>query len=244
MARDKFTCQYCGRSAPDVELHVDHLVPVARGGQNSKINLLASCADCNLSKQAQPLSIDIIKQKQESIIERTRAYEKFLVEHPLESKAQYSNHLMKRPTIILSQHKNIDEPLKNKSLHPEKRHALNIYVSQTLQTYLSYGRLDQGGWVFDVNKCAQGLTPLTSQQYLELFDENTYELVDVVEESFINVCVHRNKLGFHIVITTDDSGSMAYGFWSPLRKLEVAIEIEPIMDSFPLSDDEMKFYSM
>ena len=29
--RDSFTCQYCGRSAPEVVLEVDHIVPVSKG---------------------------------------------------------------------------------------------------------------------------------------------------------------------------------------------------------------------
>ena len=32
--RDKFTCQYCGRMSPDVILEVDHIEPVAEGGDN------------------------------------------------------------------------------------------------------------------------------------------------------------------------------------------------------------------
>jgi len=28
--RDKFTCQYCGRKAPDVILEIDHINPVAK----------------------------------------------------------------------------------------------------------------------------------------------------------------------------------------------------------------------
>lgn len=32
--RDSFTCQYCGRSAPEVVLEVDHIVPVSKGGTN------------------------------------------------------------------------------------------------------------------------------------------------------------------------------------------------------------------
>ena len=28
--RDSFTCQYCGKSAPDVILHVDHILPVKK----------------------------------------------------------------------------------------------------------------------------------------------------------------------------------------------------------------------
>lgn len=31
--RDRHTCQYCGRRAPEVELEVDHLIPVARDGR-------------------------------------------------------------------------------------------------------------------------------------------------------------------------------------------------------------------
>lgn len=47
-----FTCQYCGRSAPSVELHVDHVVPVSKGGTNDRENLAAACVDCNLGKGA------------------------------------------------------------------------------------------------------------------------------------------------------------------------------------------------
>ena len=35
--RDSFTCQYCGRMAPDVILEVDHILPVAEGGTNNII---------------------------------------------------------------------------------------------------------------------------------------------------------------------------------------------------------------
>lgn len=50
--RDNHTCQYCGRKAPDVELQIDHLVPVARGGTDDFENLVTSCADCNSGKSA------------------------------------------------------------------------------------------------------------------------------------------------------------------------------------------------
>jgi hypothetical protein len=33
--RDKFTCQYCGGTPPAVVLVVDHIVPVAAGGQDA-----------------------------------------------------------------------------------------------------------------------------------------------------------------------------------------------------------------
>lgn len=56
LKRDDFTCRYCGRKAPEVKLHVDHIVPVALGGTGEMFNLVAACADCNLGKAAKPLS--------------------------------------------------------------------------------------------------------------------------------------------------------------------------------------------
>jgi len=50
LERDKFTCRTCGRSAPEVALHVDHIIPVSKGGNNTLENLQTLCVDCNLGK--------------------------------------------------------------------------------------------------------------------------------------------------------------------------------------------------
>lgn len=55
LKRDGFRCHYCGRRAPDVELHVDHIIPRSKGGSNSPDNLIAACAECNLGKSNQEL---------------------------------------------------------------------------------------------------------------------------------------------------------------------------------------------
>ncbi len=54
--RDGFRCAYCGRTPPDVLLHVDHIVAVANGGGNDAANLVTACADCNLGKSSVPLT--------------------------------------------------------------------------------------------------------------------------------------------------------------------------------------------
>lgn len=54
--RDSFTCQYCGRPAPDALLEIDHIVPVSKGGDNSLLNLITSCRDCNRGKTNRELS--------------------------------------------------------------------------------------------------------------------------------------------------------------------------------------------
>lgn len=62
--RDSFTCQYCGESAPNVILNVDHIYPVSKGGNNEIMNLVTSCEDCNsgksdkLLKEADAMGID------------------------------------------------------------------------------------------------------------------------------------------------------------------------------------------
>lgn len=54
--RDSFTCQYCGEKAPDVVLHLDHIHPVAEGGQGDILNLITACKDCNTGKRDKLLS--------------------------------------------------------------------------------------------------------------------------------------------------------------------------------------------
>lgn len=52
LKRDNFTCRYCGRAAPEVKIHVDHIVAVANGGTNKSDNLVTSCETCNVGKGA------------------------------------------------------------------------------------------------------------------------------------------------------------------------------------------------
>lgn len=50
LRRDNHTCRYCGATAPDAVLTIDHVVPVALGGQDVPENLVAACKDCNAGK--------------------------------------------------------------------------------------------------------------------------------------------------------------------------------------------------
>ena len=54
--RDSFKCQYCGKSAPDVVLEVDHIIPVSKGGDNDISNLITACFDCNRGKRDKKLT--------------------------------------------------------------------------------------------------------------------------------------------------------------------------------------------
>ena len=47
-ARDNFTCQICGKYMPDgVGLHIDHIIPIAKGGKSVPSNLQVLCSKCN-----------------------------------------------------------------------------------------------------------------------------------------------------------------------------------------------------
>jgi len=48
MARDAYTCQYCGKHGKDLTL--DHIQPKERGGGHTWENLVACCTTCNNKK--------------------------------------------------------------------------------------------------------------------------------------------------------------------------------------------------
>lgn len=47
-ARDRYTCQICGKYMPDgVGLQIDHIIPIAKGGKSIPSNLQVLCSKCN-----------------------------------------------------------------------------------------------------------------------------------------------------------------------------------------------------
>jgi len=49
--RDLYRCQACGATAADgAKLHVDHILPVSKGGTNEESNLRALCSECNIGR--------------------------------------------------------------------------------------------------------------------------------------------------------------------------------------------------
>lgn len=51
-SRKTVACHWCGKRVKTSEVHVDHVVPLSKGGPHSVENLCVSCRRCNLSKQA------------------------------------------------------------------------------------------------------------------------------------------------------------------------------------------------
>jgi DNA-directed RNA polymerase subunit RPC12/RpoP len=70
--RDGFKCQYCGATPNKEVLQVDHITPVAEGGENDIDNLITSCQPCNIGKGARSLTAipKSLKEKSISIAEQ------------------------------------------------------------------------------------------------------------------------------------------------------------------------------
>ena len=102
--RDNFTCQYCSAKPPKVPLEVDHIVPVASGGENARENLITSCFVCNRGKGNRELTLMPI-----STVEKIQRLEIAQKQY-----AQFKRILNKEKKIINSQ---IEEVNKIYSIH-------------------------------------------------------------------------------------------------------------------------------
>ena len=67
--RDSFKCQYCGESAPDVILEVDHIDPVSKGGEDEMVNYITACRSCNAGKSDRKLDDSTTLAKQRAQLE-------------------------------------------------------------------------------------------------------------------------------------------------------------------------------
>lgn len=82
-ARDGFRCRYCGLQAGQdgIELHVDHVISLADGGDNRMDNLVSACQACNGGKGAKSLAsapatsevIERIEKQKQSILDQASA---------------------------------------------------------------------------------------------------------------------------------------------------------------------------
>jgi hypothetical protein len=67
LRRDNHACRYCGATAPDVKLNVDHVIPTSLGGSDAPTNLVTACADCNGGKtSSMPNAMPVADVSQEN----------------------------------------------------------------------------------------------------------------------------------------------------------------------------------
>jgi hypothetical protein len=65
LRRDGYRCHYCGATARDAKLTVDHVTATALGGTDTADNLVTACDTCNGGKSATPADASLVAQVQE-----------------------------------------------------------------------------------------------------------------------------------------------------------------------------------
>jgi 5-methylcytosine-specific restriction endonuclease McrA len=60
--RDAYKCRYCEKQLTRFTATLDHVTPVAEGGDNSFGNLVTACLDCNSRKNKRPVGDFLVEQ--------------------------------------------------------------------------------------------------------------------------------------------------------------------------------------
>ena len=85
--RDNFSCQYCGKTPPQVTLEIDHINPKKLKGDDDINNLITACFDCNRGKKHIPLktvpntiqtNMEILREREIQISEYNKLLRKIV----------------------------------------------------------------------------------------------------------------------------------------------------------------------
>lgn len=165
LKRDSFTCQYCGKMPPDVTLHLDHIKPVSKGGNNGILNLVTSCQDCNLGKSNVELSDDSAVKKQQSQL--SELAEK---KSQIEMMVKWRESLLDSDEILVSS----VVSLIDKYLHVDDRHVSEAGVKAVRKAVKKHGyqavidsleklyisdRDFEGNWASQIKYCSKETKP-------------------------------------------------------------------------------------
>lgn len=143
--RDLFTCQYCGKKAPDVILHIDHVHPHSKGGTNDILNLITSCLECNQGKGARTLSDTSVIDKQRKQIEELQE-RKNQIEMMLDWKLSLANYAADESQKVIQYFNSkwdsfsLNESGQTTIKGLVKKHGAIAVIEMIDSCYLKYGR--------------------------------------------------------------------------------------------------------
>ena len=144
--RDSFTCQYCGRKAPDVILEVDHIKPVAEGGKNDILNLITSCQECNRGKGKKVLTENQTLEKERNQLEALQERKE-----QLRMMMQWKDELLDLEdeqvdyieSLILPADQSFTESGRRKAKNNIARFGFDIYVEASIIATRQYGDVEE-----------------------------------------------------------------------------------------------------
>lgn len=76
LKRDNHTCRYC--RSQENELTIDHVIPVALGGQDIPGNLVAACKDCNSGKTSSTPDDHLVAEVADAALLQARRFQEAL----------------------------------------------------------------------------------------------------------------------------------------------------------------------
>lgn len=80
LKRDGHRCRYCGATAEDAKLTVDHVMPIALGGNDEPSNLVTACAPCNAGKSSANPDDPLVREVDESARVMAEAFRLVMIE--------------------------------------------------------------------------------------------------------------------------------------------------------------------
>ncbi|MBI5551964.1 MAG: HNH endonuclease [Desulfobacterales bacterium] len=72
----KGSCHWCGQAVAPRELTMDHIVPISRGGQTAKNNVVPACKQCNNKKK------QLLPMEWEHYVQSLRSHDEGEVNEP------------------------------------------------------------------------------------------------------------------------------------------------------------------
>lgn len=92
LRRDNHACRYCGATAPEVKLTVDHVVPSSLGGADEPSNLVTACAACNSGKSSSSPDAPIVEDVAQRALQWAEAMKLAAIERDCAREDQKAAH--------------------------------------------------------------------------------------------------------------------------------------------------------
>lgn len=132
---DGFTCQYCGRKPPSVELEIDHIIPVSSGGSSEINNLITACQECNRGKRDYKLHDIIIEQRKIKLEEIADK----------EKNERMINYIMKQDALkardLIRRRERLEEEIQIKNIQAHFSMKLAEYLNDMNIKYSHFAKL-------------------------------------------------------------------------------------------------------
>lgn len=197
--RDSFTCQHCGRRAPDVVLYCEYVKPLAQGGEHAFANLTTACVDCNLGKRPGELSVQSVlstRLMQLTTVQEREEQTEMMIEWQKELSNRDENRLDQQ--WIESTGYRLAEAGKAKIRNLVKKYGVEL-VDEAMRTAAGqYLERNESGGVTEesMGKCFDSIGAIASVEYAEKREPGSRRMFSIRDglRKRLSHCPHSHAL--------------------------------------------------